>query len=115
MHINAPYELVLFGGLGDLALRKLMPALYLLYRDGRLPSGRIFAATRQTLEREDFLGRIEKALKSHLPSEYLELATWEGFSQCLHCLTIDLNSAQGYLDLATTLGSDDPKDRKSVV
>ncbi|APR66818.1 glucose-6-phosphate dehydrogenase [Thalassolituus oleivorans] len=108
MHINAPYELVLFGGLGDLALRKLMPALYLLYRDGRLPSGRIFAATRQTLERGDFLGRIEKALKSHLPSEYLELATWEGFSQCLHCLTIDLNSAQGYLDLATTLGSDDP-------
>jgi glucose-6-phosphate 1-dehydrogenase len=107
MHINAPYELVLFGGLGDLALRKLMPALYLLYRDGRLPSGRIFATTRQTLEREDFLARIEQALKSHLPSEYLELATWEGFSSCIHCLTIDLNNKQGYSDLVQALGSDD--------
>ena len=41
MDIDAPFELVLFGGLGDLALRKLMPALFLLDRDGRLPDGAI--------------------------------------------------------------------------
>ena len=33
MQIEQPYELVLFGGLGDLALRKLFPALYLLELD----------------------------------------------------------------------------------
>ena len=54
MHINAPFELVLFGGLGDLALRKLMPALYMLHRDGRLPDGVIYAVTRQDMELGDF-------------------------------------------------------------
>ena len=47
MHIDAPFELVLFGGLGDLALRKLMPALFLLESDGRLPDGAIYAVTRK--------------------------------------------------------------------
>ena len=31
-------QLVLFGAAGDLAHRKLLPALYDLYREGRLPA-----------------------------------------------------------------------------
>ncbi len=47
MQINDPFELILFGGLGDLARRKLLPALYMLHRDGRLGEGIICAVTRQ--------------------------------------------------------------------
>ena len=68
MHIDAPFELVLFGGLGDLALRKLMPALFLLHRDGRLPDGKIYAVTRREMSRDDFVSRIESSLKAHVPS-----------------------------------------------
>ena len=35
----APCDFVVFGGTGDLALRKLLPALYLRDRDGQLPAG----------------------------------------------------------------------------
>ena len=45
------FDLVLFGGTGDLAMRKLLPALYRRYADGLIPpDARILgvaAATRQ--------------------------------------------------------------------
>ena len=31
-----PFDIVIFGGTGDLALRKLIPALYRAYREGQL-------------------------------------------------------------------------------
>ena len=34
------FDLVLFGGTGDLAWRKLMPALFQAFRHGKLPRGR---------------------------------------------------------------------------
>src|SRR5436190_10400011 len=34
-----PVTMVIFGGAGDLAHRKLLPALYNLHLDGHLPSG----------------------------------------------------------------------------
>ena len=33
----AAFDLVVFGGTGDLTLRKLLPALYHRFRDGQLP------------------------------------------------------------------------------
>lgn len=107
MQINAPFEVVLFGGLGDLALRKLMPALYLLHRDDRLGEGQIYAVTRRELPREDFIGRIESALKSHIASEYLELKTLDAFLERVFCLTLDVTDEAGYKALNTVLSQDD--------
>ena len=33
------FVMIIFGASGDLTKRKLMPALYTLYNDGRLPDG----------------------------------------------------------------------------
>ena len=44
------FDLVLFGGTGDLTWRKLMPALFQAWRHGKLPAGgRILAVSRQAL------------------------------------------------------------------
>ncbi|MFY7857181.1 MAG: glucose-6-phosphate dehydrogenase, partial [Rubrivivax sp.] len=46
------FDLVLFGGTGDLTWRKLMPALFQAFRHGKLPAGgRILAVARD--ERSD--------------------------------------------------------------
>ena len=46
------FDLVLFGGTGDLTWRKLMPALFQAWRHGKLPEGgRILAVSRQDLTR----------------------------------------------------------------
>lgn len=107
MQIEAPYELVIFGGMGDLAQRKLLPALYLLYRDGRLPAGKILCVTRQPLEQQAFLDTVLAALKTHVATEYLEEAQWQGFSEFLAPATLDASDVDGYGELAGMLSDDD--------
>ena len=57
------FDLVIFGGTGDLAMRKLLPALYHRHRDGQFPAGsRIIAVGRQNMDREAYLERVGEAL-----------------------------------------------------
>ena len=49
------FDLVFFGGTGDLTWRKLMPALFQAFRHGKLPEGgRILAISRQDLSDEAY-------------------------------------------------------------
>ena len=58
-----PFDMVIFGGTGDLAMRKLLPALYYRHRDGELHEhGRIIGVAREEMRREDFLARVVSLL-----------------------------------------------------
>ncbi len=58
--ISEPFDMVVFGGRGDLAKRKLLPALYELDRDNRLPpDGRIIAVSRGDMGPGDFIKLVE--------------------------------------------------------
>src|SRR5690606_37640766 len=58
--------LVLFGATGDLAQRKLFPALYNLYLDGKLPAKlSIIGLGRKYIPDEDFQSNVEKALRAY--------------------------------------------------
>lgn len=104
MQINSPFELILFGGMGDLALRKLLPALYLLNLDQRLPDeGRIILTTRQQLSEEQFTNVIHQSLKQHLPAGLLQQDQWQVFRSKLVCHTMELNDAEGFQTLAEKL------------
>ena len=49
------FDLVLFGGTGDLAWRKLMPALFQAFRHGSLPAdGRIIGVSREDLTEDAY-------------------------------------------------------------
>ena len=49
------FDLVLFGGTGDLAWRKLMPALFQAFRHGSLPEGgRIIGVARDDLSDDQY-------------------------------------------------------------
>ena len=53
------FDLVLFGGTGDLAMRKLLPALYQRHRDTADAAGwRIIAVGRHPITREQFLAKL---------------------------------------------------------
>ena len=53
------FDLVIFGGTGDLAMRKLLPALYHRERDGQITgASRIIAASRGDLHRDEYLGLV---------------------------------------------------------
>ncbi|MBB6638494.1 glucose-6-phosphate dehydrogenase [Cohnella thailandensis] len=55
---------VLFGATGDLAKRKIYPALYNLYADGKLPeSFSVIGLGRREIEDETFRGNVEQSIR----------------------------------------------------
>ena len=66
----------LFGALGDLAQRKLFPALYQLERAGLLADGsRILGLARRELSTDDVRKELREGLKQYVkPEEFDELA-----------------------------------------
>lgn len=70
-----PFDLIIFGGTGDLAMRKLLPALFHRDRDAQITDdSRIIAASRSALSRQNYLDKIEKSLKANLRSEEFDQA-----------------------------------------
>src|SRR6476620_7423858 len=99
------FDLVLFGGTGDLAWRKLMPALFQAFRHGTLPEGgRIIGIARDALSdakyRELIRSRFEgvDGAKRPNPQEF------DRFAQMLHFLRVDLSRPEDFGRLKQTLG-----------
>ena len=73
------FDLVIFGGTGDLARRKIFPGLYRRFIDEQMPkTARIIGAARSDLTRVVFQKMIEAALL-----EFLELRLFSEASQVM--------------------------------
>jgi len=69
-HDTQPCDFTIFGVLGDLSRRKLIPALYQLDRAGMLhPDTRIIGVARHGLSREDFVAKMREALETFVKGE----------------------------------------------
>jgi len=103
----ADFELVLFGGSGDLAMRKLLPALYALCHDRHLPaSARILCVGRHSWDTAQFLAAVDKESKPHVTTDALDEAEWRAFCTRIHYLAFDVSEAGCYSQLATCLRPD---------
>lgn len=60
------FDLILFGGTGDLAMRKLLPALYRRNAAGQFaPESRIIGIARGVLSREQYIAQVEQHCRQH--------------------------------------------------
>ena len=102
------FDLVVFGGTGDLARRKLLPALYYRDLDGQLTSDSlIIGVARRKLEREAYVAQTEAALREHVAAEYLDEACLAQFLGRLRYVALDGASPAAWIELAATC--DDPE------
>ena len=104
------FNLVLFGGTGDLSWRKLMPALFQAFRHGTLPDGgRIIGVARDDLSdaqyRELIRTRFDKVELAKRPS----FEEFERFAALLHYQRVDLSKPEAYEALKARL-SERPAD-----
>ena len=100
------FDLVLFGGTGDLAWRKLMPALFQAFRHGTLPAnGRIIGIGRDDLSAEQYRSlirsRFDKVELAKRPND----EEFTRFAALLEFVRIDLSRPADYARLATTLAA----------
>ena len=95
---------VIFGGTGDLSLRKLMPALYRCEEEGRMTDGsRVIATSRGNLTREEFLAQVKAGLQKFLAAGEFDEPTWQAFAGRLTIVNVDLSDIATWTDLAEML------------
>ena len=106
-HAPAVFDLVLFGGTGDLAMRKLLPALYRRFGDGLIaPGSRIIAVARSAHSREEYRQRAEAACRQYLGADY-RADSWAKFAPVLHYVRVDATVTTDYRALAAELADRD--------
>ena len=98
------FDLVLFGGTGDLAWRKLMPALFQAFRHGSLPAdGRIIGVSREDLTEDAYRELIRSRFKAVEGAKRPSEDEFKKFSEMLTFQRMDLSKPSDYARLADLL------------
>lgn len=97
-------DITIFGGHGDLAFRKLMPALYHLSNSGYLDEkSRIITATRETMSNDEHCDLVKSKLKEFLPDGKFDEEKFEYFRTQLRVVTIEFDLLESYTGLKDLL------------
>ena len=106
MTTATPCDVILFGTLGDLARRKLLPALYQLDLAGLLHAdSRIVGVAREGLELSEYRQRVHYSLRKFITKEPLDEAVVERFCARLSYCGIDLADLEAYSALTDHVDS----------
>src|SRR5712692_5489003 len=98
-----PVTLVIFGGAGDLAHRKLLPALYNLYLDGLLPPRyAILGVGRKDLTDEGYRAFARDGVE-HFSRRPPEPARWQTFAESLFFMNAGLEDPEAFASLGARL------------
>jgi len=102
-----PCTYVIFGATGNLSRRKLMPALYHLEAEGRLPEGTvILSLSRREMSRETWIEEVRRMIEGQARGGLNE-EMFTRFAQRLQYLQGDLNKTQTYENIRACLDNDD--------
>jgi glucose-6-phosphate 1-dehydrogenase len=117
LHVSpiAPCDFLVFGGTGDLAMRKLLPALYLRDRDGQLPDQtRIVSISRADLDEAGYRDKVGIELERQVKTEPDD-ASRARFLQRLHHVSLDVAGDSDWTPLTKLLDEGaDPTAEKPI-
>jgi glucose-6-phosphate 1-dehydrogenase len=99
-----PAILVLFGATGDLAHRKVVPAMYHLWRSNLLPHEFVLLAIgRREYDDDAFRTEIHASLEQYSRVLPLDEAAWRSFAERIRYHQLDFADATGFDVLSTRL------------
>ena len=101
---DEPFALIIFGASGDLARRKLMPALWNLYAARTLPEPfTILGVSRTEISDPEFRTRVREAVTEFSRTKPPSEQVWERFASSLFYLSGDPKDTELYPRLKATL------------
>jgi glucose-6-phosphate 1-dehydrogenase len=101
-----PCTIVIFGASGDLAARKLIPALYHLFKDQQMPADfRIVGLARREKTDDSWRAELREALGQFSRTKPVDAAVWTEFAGKIHYCQGDISDAAVYAKLAGLVGS----------
>jgi glucose-6-phosphate 1-dehydrogenase len=101
-----PFVLVVFGATGDLARRKLLPALFHRYADGQIVDPSVIVGiSRRAMSDGEFREMAREAILEHVPVARGDTEILEHFLARLRYAATDAESDDGWSELAAMLAS----------
>ncbi|MCX8155705.1 MAG: glucose-6-phosphate dehydrogenase [Verrucomicrobiae bacterium] len=102
--VDTPCTVVIFGASGDLTARKLIPALYHLYAEGRLPEPfQVIGVARRPKNHETWREELRAALERFSRTGAPSAERWQAFAGRVFYCEGDFNQAQTYARLKEML------------
>ena len=99
-----PCVFVLFGATGDLAARKIAPALYNLYRDGLLGDNfAVLGVARRGRDDKQFRAEMLDAIRLHSRGQPIDEGLWNEFSSRWRYHATQFDDVSGYLAMRDVL------------
>jgi len=95
-----PFDLVIFGGTGDLARRKILPGLFRRFCAEQMPAdARIIGAARGDMDNTEYRTMVSDAIGEFSGDYAFEAATLEKFLAQISYIPIDARGEKGWADL----------------
>jgi glucose-6-phosphate 1-dehydrogenase len=102
-----PFDLVIFGGSGDLARRKILPGLFRRFCDGQLTrDSKIVGAARGDMKQSEYREFVSQAIDEFSGLENIDPKAKQGFLSILDYVTVDAKSESGWETLASKMRDD---------
>ncbi|MEO0466730.1 MAG: glucose-6-phosphate dehydrogenase [Pseudomonadota bacterium] len=104
----SPFNLVIFGGTGDLTQRKLLPALFHRFLDGQIPQeSRLVGSARTEMTARQYKAFAKEACEAATDPHTWDKAQWDAFAKLLDYQTLDATAEDAdWPGLAKKLNAD---------
>lgn len=90
----------LFGATGDLARRKLFPALFSLYKEGKLAEDfAVVGLARRPRTNEQFRADVHESIAEFCRYKVEDAEKWERFASHFVYMSLDINNVDGFREL----------------
>ncbi|HEY1610620.1 MAG TPA: glucose-6-phosphate dehydrogenase, partial [Paraburkholderia sp.] len=102
-----PVDMIIFGGAGDLATRKLLPALYMAHLHANLPPDtRILGVGRRDWNLDEYRKFVDEQARPFIDEKALDNEAWQRFLDVFVYVRIDVNNADDYKRLVEAARQD---------
>ncbi len=99
-----PFDLVIFGGTGDLARRKILPGLFRRYCAGQMPDqARVVGAARSEMDGDGYRAFVAEAIREFGGGRSCEDGTLDDFLSRMDYVPIDAKGEGGWKELAAKM------------
>lgn len=100
----SPSDIVIFGGTGDLAMRKILPALYYRLKDKQLTEkSRILVLGRHEMERSEHADKVKKACESYIDKKDFVEKDFKRLADRMDYVCVDATHPEDFAKIATFL------------
>lgn len=97
------HTMVIFGASGDLTSRKLIPAMYQLFKRGKLhKETHVVGVSRSKFSDEQWREELSQTT-SKFAGDAFDAESWKNFSECIHYVPGDIKTSSDFDNLASRL------------